>query len=109
MEQLYFSLATAERWPTHHRVRRISRREEVSRYHHAGAKEESKNNSYSFLTSVLDGVSGQRHAPAALYPRERTRGTHWTGCWEGVRPGVQTSQPPIQRVPGVLSQKQGRR
>jgi hypothetical protein len=26
--------------------------------------------SYSFLTSALDGVSGQCHAPAALYPRE---------------------------------------
>jgi hypothetical protein len=26
---------------------------------------------YSFLTSVLDGVSGQRHAPAALYPRRK--------------------------------------
>jgi hypothetical protein len=25
--------------------------------------------SYSFLTWVLDAVSGQRHAPAALYPR----------------------------------------
>jgi hypothetical protein len=25
--------------------------------------------SYSFLTSALDGVSGQRHAPAALYLR----------------------------------------
>jgi hypothetical protein len=25
--------------------------------------------SYSFSTSALDGVSGQRHAPAALYPR----------------------------------------
>jgi hypothetical protein len=30
-----------------------------------------KHCSYSFLTSVLDGVSGQRHAPAALYSRER--------------------------------------
>jgi hypothetical protein len=28
--------------------------------------------SYSFTTSALDGVSGQHHAPAALYPRERT-------------------------------------
>jgi hypothetical protein len=36
--------------------------------------------SYSFLTSALDGgVSGQRHAPAALWPGERTPGTHCTG------------------------------
>jgi hypothetical protein len=27
---------------------------------------------YSFMTSALDGMSGQRHAPAALYPRGRT-------------------------------------
>jgi hypothetical protein len=26
-------------------------------------------------------VSGQRHAPAALYPKGRTSGTHWTGGW----------------------------
>jgi hypothetical protein len=25
--------------------------------------------SYSFLISVLDGMSGQRHTPTALYPR----------------------------------------
>jgi hypothetical protein len=25
--------------------------------------------SYSFMTSALDGASGQRHASAALYPR----------------------------------------
>jgi hypothetical protein len=39
---------------------------------HAGAKEERSYRSYSFLTLVLEGVSGQRHAPAALYSRERT-------------------------------------
>jgi hypothetical protein len=27
-----------------------------------------ENSSFSFLTSALDGVSGQRHAEAALYP-----------------------------------------
>jgi hypothetical protein len=30
---------------------------------------QGKYNSYSFLTSALDGVSGQRHASAALYPK----------------------------------------
>jgi hypothetical protein len=30
---------------------------------------------YSFLTSALDGVSGQRHASAVLYPGEKTPGT----------------------------------
>jgi hypothetical protein len=31
------------------------------------------------------GVSGQRHAPAALYPGEMTPGTHWTGSWVSPR------------------------
>jgi hypothetical protein len=34
------------------------------------------------------GVSGQHHAPAALYPRERTPGTHWIGGWVGLRAGL---------------------
>jgi hypothetical protein len=33
---------------------------------------ERRYSSYSFLTSALDGVSGQRHAPTALCLRERT-------------------------------------
>jgi hypothetical protein len=45
------------------------------RYRHAGVKGEKKYSSYSFLTSKLDGVSGQRHATTALYSRERTPGT----------------------------------
>jgi hypothetical protein len=36
---------------------------------HGGAWGERKYSSYSFSTSALDGVSGQRHAPAAFYPR----------------------------------------
>jgi hypothetical protein len=36
------------------------------------------------------GVSGQRHAPAALYPQERTPDTHWTGGWVGPRAGLDT-------------------
>jgi hypothetical protein len=30
-------------------------------------------------------VSGQRHALAAIYPRERTPGPHCTGGWVGLR------------------------
>jgi hypothetical protein len=40
----------------------------LSHYRHVGAKGERRNSS-SFLTSALEGVSGQRHAPAALYHR----------------------------------------
>jgi hypothetical protein len=36
------------------------------------------------------GVSGERHFPAALYPQERTPGTHWTGGWVGPRAGLDT-------------------
>jgi len=34
------------------------------------------------------GVGGQRHASAALYPRERP-GTHWTGGWVSPRVGLE--------------------
>jgi len=33
------------------------------------------------------GGSGQQHAPAALYPRERP-GTYFTGGWVGLRAGL---------------------
>jgi hypothetical protein len=46
--------------------------------------------SYSFFTSALDGVIGQRHAPAALCSGERTPGTHCTGGWVGLRAGLDT-------------------
>ena len=42
------------------------------------------------------GVSGQQHAPAALYPRERP-GTHYTGGWVSPRIGLdgrKISSPP---------------
>jgi hypothetical protein len=37
------------------------------------------------------GVSGQHHAPAALYPRGKDPpppGTHWIGGWVGPRAGL---------------------
>jgi hypothetical protein len=40
------------------------------------------------LTSALDGVDGQRHAPAALPPGERP-GTNCTGGWLGPRAGLE--------------------
>jgi hypothetical protein len=42
---------------------------------------------YPFITTALEGVRGQRHAPASLYPRERP-GTHCTGGWVGPRAGL---------------------
>jgi hypothetical protein len=35
-------------------------------------------------------MSGQRHAPVAIYPRETTLGTHWTGGWVGLSFGLDT-------------------
>jgi hypothetical protein len=62
----------------------------LSRYGHAGAKMGRRYSSYSFLTWILDGVSGQRHAPASLYPRELTPGTNCTGGWVGLRARLDT-------------------
>jgi len=39
------------------------------------------------MTAALEGVSGQQHAPAALYPREGP-GSHFTGGWVGPRAGL---------------------
>jgi hypothetical protein len=54
------------------------------------AQGESIYSSYSFTPSTIDGVSGQRHAPTALQPRENDPGTHCTGGWEGTRAGLDT-------------------
>jgi hypothetical protein len=44
----------------------------LSRYRHAGANANRKYDSYSFLITALDEVSGQLHAPAVFYRREST-------------------------------------
>jgi hypothetical protein len=36
------------------------------------------------------GVTDQRHAPAALYPRERTPSAHWIEGWVSLRAGLRT-------------------
>ena len=43
------------------------------------------------------GVSGQQHAPAALYPQERP-GTHFTGGWVGPMAGLDGQK--ISSLPG---------
>ena len=50
------------------------------------------------------GVSGQQHAPAALYLRERT-GTHFTGDWVGFRTGLKGRKisSPLGLDPGLSS------
>ena len=50
------------------------------------------------------GVGGQRHAPAATYPRERPR-THCVGGWVGLRAGLDgcgTSRSPPEFDPQTV-------
>jgi hypothetical protein len=37
---------------------------------------------------TIMGVSGQRHAPDAIYLQEKTPGTHWIGGWVDLRAGL---------------------
>ena len=54
---------------------------------HEGPEREQRYSSTLSLTSALDGVGGQRHAPAALSPGERP-GNHCVGGWVGPRAGL---------------------
>ena len=52
---------------------------------------------YPFMTTALEGVRGQRHAPAGIYPRERP-GNHCTVGWVVPRAGLDRcgkSRPPM--------------
>ena len=58
------------------------------------------------LTLALDGVFGQRHAPAALPQGKRPR-THCIGGWAGPRAGLDAcgkSRPYRDSIPGQSSQ-----
>jgi hypothetical protein len=56
---------------------------------HAGAKVEKKYSSYS-LTWALDGDEWSASRLGALYPREKTSGTHWIEGWMGLRAALDT-------------------
>jgi hypothetical protein len=61
-----------------------------------GPEGEYRYSSTLSLTLALDGVGGQRHAPAALPPGKRP-GTHCIGGWVGPQGGsgrVWTISPP---------------
>jgi hypothetical protein len=66
--------------------------------------------SYSFTTSALHGVSGQLHASAALYHRERTPGTLWTGGWVDPRAGqdIEVRGKVLLPLPGIEHRSHGR-
>jgi hypothetical protein len=65
--------------------------------------------SYSFLTAALDGDEWC-HALTALYPRERTPGTHCTGGWVGPRAGMGTEVrvKNLLPLPGIETRSPGR-
>jgi hypothetical protein len=65
----YISRNVVALWAKFNSVLKVKVQLKLSRYRHAGNKGESRNSSYSFLTSALDEVSVQHHATAALYPR----------------------------------------
>jgi hypothetical protein len=57
------------------------------------------------LTSAIDGVGGQRHAPAALPPGKRP-GTHCIGGWVDPRVGLdggEKSRPHRDSITGPSS------
>ena len=59
---------------------------------------------YSSMTTALEGVSGQQHAPTVLHPRERP-GTHCTGGQVGPRAGLDGRKisPHRDSIPGPSS------
>jgi len=53
------------------------------------------------LTSTLDGVGGQRHAPAALPPVKTRYPLYWRLSWPQGRSGrVRKSRPHWNSIPG---------
>jgi hypothetical protein len=49
----------------------------MSRYSHTGTKGEKRYSSYSFLTSAIDGVSSQLHAPDDFTTSTHVQETGW--------------------------------
>jgi hypothetical protein len=75
----------------------------LSHYCHVCAKGERICSSHSFLTLALNGVSGQSHALAVLYPWEWTPGTQWMRGWVGLRVRLGEKSLPLLGIePGFL-------
>ena len=72
---------------------------------HEDPESEYKYSSTLSLTSALDGMGGQRHAPSNLPPGKRT-GTHFIRGWVGPRDGLDgcgKSDPHRVSIPGPSS------
>jgi hypothetical protein len=72
---------------------------------HEGPEVEYSYSAILSLTSVLDGVGGQRHASAAL-PAGKRSGSNFIGGWVGPRAGLDgcgKSRPHRDPTPGPSS------
>jgi hypothetical protein len=68
-------------------IKGISKGKVHPRTDDGGTYGKQMNSSTLSLTSALDGVGGQRHAPAAL-PLGKRPGAHCIGGWVGPRSGL---------------------
>jgi len=76
-----------------------------SRTGHEGAEREYRSSSTLSLTSMLDGVGGQRDDLATLPPRKRP-GTHCIGGCEGRSRQVRKISPPWIRSPDLSARSE---
>jgi hypothetical protein len=65
-------------------------RVKLSRYRNAGANEERRYSSKSFLTSALDGGESSASRPSRDLSPGKDFGTHWIGGWVDLRAGMDT-------------------
>jgi hypothetical protein len=70
------------------RVKEVYLKGKAVPLHATKALGERRYSSYSYSTSVLDGVNGQRHAPVAVYPRGKDPRYPLYRGWVGSRAGL---------------------
>jgi len=81
-----------------YKVQKVKVKVKGSRYRPGVAQRASRGIALLFHDrGTRRGMSGQQHAPAAIYPRERP-GTHCTGGWVGLRAGLDGRK--ISSLPG---------
>jgi hypothetical protein len=68
-----------------------------------------KYSAYSFLTSALQGISGQRHGLPHL-TQKKAPGTHWVRGWLGSTASLKTKtrKEIVLPLPGIETRSPGR-